>query len=252
MSVSSKCYYALRAIYALAELNSSTEPLKISHIAEREQIPIRFLEVIPGNPGLKGRGSPSRSKRGAEGSTFLARPAEELTIGGDVMRFVDGPIAPAVDCVSQSLQECEFQGDCHFFGFWGRVRQAMSDVVDKTTFADLDHAKAGTGRRPTSATGRSEVAWLILPILALSGCVPEGQGGRGDVLTIGAYSVVREAAPRGLPAGLRRQVEDGDGSTTSRFEESANGSGRLIARPSPPGSTPISPSSRWRMTSPRS
>jgi DNA-binding IscR family transcriptional regulator len=40
--------------------------------------------------------------------------------------------------VSQSrYKECEFHGECHFFGFWGRVRQAMSDVVDKTTFADL-------------------------------------------------------------------------------------------------------------------
>jgi Rrf2 family cysteine metabolism transcriptional repressor len=133
MSVSSKCYYALRAVYALAEHNSGTEPLKISAIAEREQIPIRFLEVILNQ--LKGGGF-VRSKRGAEGGYFLARPAEELTIGA-VMRFVDGPIAP-VDCVSQSRhKECEFHGECHFFGFWGRVRQAMSDVVDKTTFADL-------------------------------------------------------------------------------------------------------------------
>jgi Rrf2 family cysteine metabolism transcriptional repressor len=132
MSVSSKCYYALRAIYALAEHNS-TEPLKIAEIAEREQIPIRFLEVILNQ--LKGGGF-VRSKRGAEGGYFLARPAEDLTIGA-VMRFVDGPIAP-VDCVSQSRhKECEFHGECHFFGFWGRVRQSMSDVVDKTTFADL-------------------------------------------------------------------------------------------------------------------
>jgi Rrf2 family cysteine metabolism transcriptional repressor len=132
MSVSSKCYYALRAVYALAEHNSS-EPLKISQIAERELIPIRFLEVILNQ--LKGGGF-VRSKRGAEGGYFLNQPADELTVGA-VMRFVDGPIA-MVDCVSQSRpKECEFHGECHFFGFWCRVRQAMSDVVDKTTFADL-------------------------------------------------------------------------------------------------------------------
>ncbi len=132
MSVSSKCYYAMRAVYALAEHNSP-EPLKISQIAEREMIPIRFLEVILNQ--LKGGGF-VRSKRGAEGGYFLAMPAEELTVGA-VMRFVDGPIA-MVDCVSQSRhKECEFHGECHFFGFWCRVRQAMSDVVDKTTFADL-------------------------------------------------------------------------------------------------------------------
>jgi Rrf2 family transcriptional regulator, cysteine metabolism repressor len=132
MSVSSKCYYAIRAVYALAE-HSGTEPMKIAEIADREQIPIRFLEVILGQ--LKGGGF-VQSRRGAEGGYRLAKPADHITVG-QVMRFVDGPIAP-VDCVSQSRpKECEFHGECHFFGFWGRVRQAISDVVDKTTFADL-------------------------------------------------------------------------------------------------------------------
>ncbi len=63
MSVSSKCYYAIRAIYALAE-HASPEPLKIAEIAEREKIPIRFLEVILGQ--LKGGGF-VQSRRGAEG-----------------------------------------------------------------------------------------------------------------------------------------------------------------------------------------
>jgi Rrf2 family cysteine metabolism transcriptional repressor len=132
MSVSSKCYYALRAVYALAE-HGSPEPLKIAEIAEREQIPIRFLEVILGQ--LKGGGF-VQSRRGAEGGYRLARPADRITVG-DIMRYVDGPIAP-VDCVSQTRpKECEFHGDCHFFGFWGRMRQAISDVVDRTTIADL-------------------------------------------------------------------------------------------------------------------
>lgn len=132
MSVSSKCYYAIRAVYALAEHNSPT-PLKISEIAEREKIPIRFLEVILSQ--LKGGGF-VQSRRGAEGGYMLAKPAAEITVGA-IMRYVDGPIAP-VDCVSQMRpKECTFLGDCNFFGFWGRVRQAMSDVVDRTTFADL-------------------------------------------------------------------------------------------------------------------
>ena len=132
MSVSSKCYYAIRAIYALAE-HTGPEPLKIALIAEREKIPIRFLEVILSQ--LKGGGF-VHSRRGAEGGYRLSRAADSLTVG-EIMRYVDGPIAP-IDCVSQSRpKECGFHGDCHFFGFWGRVRQAISDVVDRTTFADL-------------------------------------------------------------------------------------------------------------------
>jgi len=138
MSVSSKCYYALRAIYALAE-RDVPEPMKIAEIAERQQIPIRFLEVILSQ--LKGGGF-VQSRRGAEGGYLLARPADRLTVG-EVMRYVDGPIAP-VDCVSQSRpKQCEFHGECNFFGFWGRVRQAISDVVDHTTFADLIHETQG-------------------------------------------------------------------------------------------------------------
>lgn len=132
MSVSSKCYYALRAVYALAE-HGNAGPLKIAEISEREHIPIRFLEVILNQ--LKGGGF-VKSRRGAEGGYNLAKPPEQITVGA-IMRYVDGPIAP-VDCVSQSRhKECEFHGECHYFGFWGRVRQAISDVVDKTTIADL-------------------------------------------------------------------------------------------------------------------
>ena len=106
---------------------------RLAEIAEQQQIPIRFLEVILGQ--LKGGGF-VQSRRGAEGGYRLARPSEQLTVG-EIMRYIDGPIAP-VDCVSQSRhKECEFHGHCHFFGFWGRVRQAISDVVDRTTFADL-------------------------------------------------------------------------------------------------------------------
>ena len=132
MSVSSKCYYALRAMFALAE-HTGSEPMKIADIAERQQIPPRFLEVILSQ--LKSGGF-VQSRRGADGGYRLARPADQITIG-EIMRYVDGPIAP-VDCVSQSRhKECEFHGECNFFCFWGRVRQAISDVVDQTTFADL-------------------------------------------------------------------------------------------------------------------
>jgi Rrf2 family protein len=132
MQISSKCAYALRAVYALSE-NTDPGPLKIAEIADRQKIPLKFLETILNH--LKGGGF-VRSQRGAEGGYWLARPADRITVG-EVLRFMEGPIAP-VDCVSQSRpRECEFHGECHFFGFWGRVRQAISDVVDRTTFADL-------------------------------------------------------------------------------------------------------------------
>ena len=142
MSVSAKCYYALRAIYALSE-HRETAPLKASEIAERQHIPIKFLEAILSQ--LKGGGYVA-SKRGAEGGYLLARPPEHLRVG-EIIRFIDGPIAP-VDCVSQSRpKECEYPGQCPFFCFWGRVRNAMAEVIDNTTFADLVREQADAQRQ---------------------------------------------------------------------------------------------------------
>src|SRR5262249_50805064 len=115
MSVSSKCYYALRAVYALAD-HSGPEPLKIAEIAEKEQTRIGCVEVIWTQ--LRGGGF-VKSRRGAEGGYRLARPADQLTVG-EIMRYIDGPIAP-VDCVSQTRPKvCELPGGCHFYSFWAR------------------------------------------------------------------------------------------------------------------------------------
>src|SRR5262245_20253819 len=119
MTISAKCYYALRTIYALAEYREPG-PLKAGEIAERQHIPIKFLEAILSQ--LKGGGYVV-SRRGAEGGYLLARPADTLTVG-EIIRFIDGPIAPD-DCVSQSRpRECEYPGQCPFYCFWGRVRSA--------------------------------------------------------------------------------------------------------------------------------
>jgi Rrf2 family protein len=134
MNITSRCDYALRALYELAE-RAGEAPVKIAEIAERQHIPLKFLEVILNQ--LK-RGGFVRSRRGADGGYHLARPADELTVG-EVLRFVDGTIAP-VECAEPGHQEvCEFISACPFFDFWHEVRRSISQVVDNTTFADLVH-----------------------------------------------------------------------------------------------------------------
>src|ERR1700736_5212079 len=120
MSVSSKCYYALRAVYALAD-HPGTEPLKIAEIAAREQIPIRFLEVILGQ--LKGGGF-VQSRRGAEGGYRLARAADQITIG-EVLRFVE------------EGKKAKRTTPDPFPEMWKRVDASISAILDRTTFAEL-------------------------------------------------------------------------------------------------------------------
>lgn len=132
MPISQKCQYALRAIYELAK-NNSGEPLKIAEIARRQNIPLRFLEIILNE--LK-RGGFIRALRGKDGGCFMARSADELTVG-EVMRFVEGSFAP-VGCISEeNTDSCPLQGKCVFVPLWEKAQKALAQVYDGTTFRDL-------------------------------------------------------------------------------------------------------------------
>lgn len=134
VQISSKCYYALRALFELAGRNSDGKPLKIALIAERQHIPKRFLEVILNE--LRQAGFVD-SRRGVEGGYFLARPPERISIG-EVVRFVDGDYSP-VSCVDSlgKRRDCELDFQCPFFDFWAEVAGKMREVYDNTTLADI-------------------------------------------------------------------------------------------------------------------
>jgi Rrf2 family transcriptional regulator, cysteine metabolism repressor len=124
MNISVKGEYALHAIFDLA-LQKFGEPIKIAEIAKRQRIPQKFLELILA--GLK-QGGFVESRRGAEGGYLLARIPEAITVG-QVMRYVEG---------AKSSKPARKQSTADpFTETWRRVDQAVSDVIDQTTFAEL-------------------------------------------------------------------------------------------------------------------
>ena len=141
MLVTKKNQYALRAVFELAK-HQGKGPIKISHIAEVQAIPERFLEVILGQ--LKKSGF-VRSKRGYHGGYLLVVPPHELSVG-DLMRFLQRNEKSEV-CVAPVPEiKCPFQGDCAFFPLWRQVRNAIYDVYDRTTIQDLlDNDTNGRG-----------------------------------------------------------------------------------------------------------
>jgi Rrf2 family transcriptional regulator, cysteine metabolism repressor len=124
MNVSVKGEYALQAIFDLATQPPGV-PVKISEIARRQRIPQKFLELILA--GLK-QGGFVESRRGAEGGYLLVRPAEALT-AGEVLRFIEGP--------QPRRGRGRPKGESPFAEMWNRVEQAVSGVLDHTTFAEL-------------------------------------------------------------------------------------------------------------------
>src|ERR1700716_3085356 len=120
MNISVKGEYALQALLDLT-LQRKGEPVKIADIARRQKIPQKFLELILA--GLK-QGGFVVSKRGAEGGYLLARPADAITIG-EVLRYIEG--AKAVKTQREKYSPLA--------DFWARVDEAVSTVIDHTTFA---------------------------------------------------------------------------------------------------------------------
>src|SRR5689334_15095774 len=99
--LSSRARYATRALLDLT-LHYSEGPIQIHDIAERQAIPVKFLEQIL--LALKRFGF-VQSRKGPGGGYALAKPPETITLGA-VVRAMDGPLAP-ISCVSVSgYMEC--------------------------------------------------------------------------------------------------------------------------------------------------
>lgn len=132
MSVSQKCQYALRAVLELSQRRGNG-PVSATEIAQAQAIPLRFLELILGE--LK-KGGFVESRRGAKGGYILRHSPGVLTVG-EVMRLVDGSNSP-VKCIDLDGEiDCPLQDRCAFGGMWQRARDAVSEIYDNTTFADL-------------------------------------------------------------------------------------------------------------------
>jgi len=123
MNISVKGDYALHAIFDLA-LQKPGEPIKIADVARRQKIPQKFLELILA--GLK-QGGFVESRRGAEGGYLLSRPPDAITVG-EVLRFVETG--------KSTKARKQLAGD-PFAETWHRADQALSNVIDHTTFAEL-------------------------------------------------------------------------------------------------------------------
>lgn len=136
MKISTKGRYGLKAVVDIA-FSMQKEPDKcvsIKNIAERQGISENYLEQIIA-PLKKAR--VVRSVRGASGGYYLARPAEELTVG-EVLRILEGPLAP-VDCVVDGTNVCG-EADCDLCVMrpaWDILYNKVNELLDSLYIDDL-------------------------------------------------------------------------------------------------------------------
>lgn len=124
-----KSKYALKALLYLAKNNELTQ---ISTLSQHECIPQKFLEGILLE--LRKHGL-LYSKRGKDGGYKLSKPPEEITFG-QIIRILDGPLAP-IGCVSvmayQRCDECEDEETCNIRLVMKKVRDETAHILDGTS-----------------------------------------------------------------------------------------------------------------------
>jgi Rrf2 family protein len=133
--LSSKAKYGLKAMVHLARYGDQGSVL-IADIASKEHIPKKFLDAIlleMKNKGLL------TSKKGKGGGYALARPAKQIRVG-DLVRVLDGPLAP-VACVSRTAYrpcgDCDDESSCAVRAVMQDVREAIAQILDNMTLADM-------------------------------------------------------------------------------------------------------------------
>ncbi len=130
MKLSTKGQYGTRALLDLA-LHKEEEPVLLKKIAQRQQIPLLYLEHLIA-PLIAG--GIMRSTRGAKGGVSLARSPKEIKLS-EVIQLLEGSSAP-VECVNNP-EMCARSELCVTRDIWGELKQAIDGVLESTTLWDL-------------------------------------------------------------------------------------------------------------------
>lgn len=134
-TISKRTQYGLKAMLALGR-HYGEGPVLIADVAKAEAIPLKFLEGILLD--LKSHGLLG-SKKGRGGGYQLTRNPSTITLGS-IIRTMEGPLAP-LPCASETAyrpcEECSDIESCGTRIIMRQVRDAIADVLDKTTLADL-------------------------------------------------------------------------------------------------------------------
>ncbi len=132
MNLSRKCQYALRALFELAKTQGE-RPLTSRQIAEAQAIPANFLELILKELRQAGW---LDSSRGPNGGYALAVSPELLSVG-EVIRFIDGPLAPVKCMAGTGGRHCTEIHHCPFAKLWDRAESYLSELYDTTSLQDI-------------------------------------------------------------------------------------------------------------------
>ncbi|HVD02872.1 MAG TPA: Rrf2 family transcriptional regulator [Candidatus Dormibacteraeota bacterium] len=133
MRISSRAHYGLRMMTELAKAHGGP-PLSLAKIARTEYMPLAYLEQLVAPLRKAGL---VEGTRGLHGGYRLSRSPEAVTVL-EIVELMEGPVAP-VECLAEGYRQgsCQREPECLSRPLWGRLQQAVKQVLGGTTLRDL-------------------------------------------------------------------------------------------------------------------
>lgn len=136
MNLTKRGEYALRTLIRIGVAHSlGREVVSVSELAQAEKLPLKFVEQILLQ--LRGEGY-IETRRGKFGGYRIAKPMGDIRMG-DVIRLIDGRLAP-IACASETSYErctCPDEEHCGLRMLMIDVRNAISRILDRYTLGQV-------------------------------------------------------------------------------------------------------------------
>ena len=130
--ISTRGRYGVRALFDIAYYGEG-KPEQIRKIAERQEIPPRYLEQI--FQRLKKAGI-IKTRRGAKGGYYLGRSPSDITLA-EVIQVTDGPLTPVVCREQKRTEHCHRSPYCVIKPIWDEAGQLLQDFFQSLNIEDL-------------------------------------------------------------------------------------------------------------------
>jgi len=131
--LSRKSEYALLALIDLARHYGKDDPPKIVEVAERNDIPKKYLEQI--FLQLKGAGY-VRSIRGSKGGYELAKHPDKITLA-EIIRLIDGPLASVGSVSTYFFEHTPIEKNEKLLQVFKEIRDFVADKLENMTISQF-------------------------------------------------------------------------------------------------------------------
>ncbi len=131
MKISTRGRYALRMMIDLAE-HKSQPVLSLKEIADRQEIPFKYLEKILRDLVKAGL---VYGKNGKGGGYHLTRETNQYTVA-EILEVAEGDLAP-VSCLSCKVNTCPRKENCKTLKMWEDYYRLTKDYFSSISLSSL-------------------------------------------------------------------------------------------------------------------